>query len=346
MKAIAFNDHGTLDNVFYTEDLPAPTEVGPNDVRIDIKASALNRLDLWVLAGWPGLDLHKPHIMGSDGSGIITQIGANVQNLSIGDRVAINPVHRCGLCDFCIEGRANVCDKMAIFGEHVSGFYTEQAVIPALNCLKMPDHVTHATSAAASLVFVTAWHSLIQRAQLRAGEDVLIVGAGGGVNTASIQIARLAGAKTIYVIGSTDEKLAQAKELGADILINRTDDPKWSKAIYKASNRRGVHVVVDNVGAASYGHSLRALRKGGRLVTVGNTSGPKFEIDNRLMFGKHLSILGSTMGTDADYNAVMQQVFAGNLKPIIDTVYPLSEGVTALRRLESGDVTGKLVLEP
>jgi NADPH:quinone reductase-like Zn-dependent oxidoreductase len=174
---------------------------------------------------------------------------------------------------------------------------------------------------------------------------VLIIGAGGGVNTAAIQIAKLAGASTIYVVGSSDEKLSQAQELGADVLINRNEE-NWGKAIFKATNRQGVDIVVDNVGAATYASSLRALKKGGRLLTVGNTSGPTFEIDNRLLFVKHLSILGSSMGTIQDYAEVMGLVFNGSLRPIIDTITPLSEGLTALQRLQDGDVAGKLVLTP
>jgi NADPH:quinone reductase-like Zn-dependent oxidoreductase len=344
MKAIVFSKHGQLDKVSLA-DVPMPT-VAPNEVLVQVKAAALNRLDLWVLAGWASLKLAMPHVMGSDGAGIIIQIGTNVTGYQVGDRVAINPSVTCGTCHYCLTGRDNMCDHFAVFGEHVPGFYGEYRNVPTRNLLKLPDHVSFADAAAASLVYVTAWHSMVKRGGLQAGEDVLIVGAGGGVNTAAIQIARLAGAKTIYVIGSTAEKLALAESLGADVLISRTENENWSKAIFKASNRKGVDMVVDNVGAASYHHSLRALKKGGRLLTVGNTSGAQFQFDNRLMFGKHLSILGSTMGTIADYEAVMGLVFAGKLRPIIDTIYPLSEGLTALHRLESGDVTGKLIIEP
>lgn len=344
MKAIFFNEHGTLENVQYG-DLPAPT-IRPNELLIDVKAAALNRLDLWVLEGWPALKLHMPHVMGSDGAGVVSAVGGEVTEFAVGDRVAVNPVVGCGACDFCHAAQTHRCDRMAVMGEHVPGFYAQQAAVPAQNCVKMPDAVTFEAAAAASLVFVTAWHSMAKRGGLQAGEDVLIVGAGGGVNTASIQIARHLGAGTIYVIGSNAEKLARAKALGADMLINRQEEPKWSKTIFKLTERKGVDMVVDNVGAASYAHSLRSLKKGGRLLTVGNTSGAIFDFDNRYMFGKHLSIIGSTMGPHADYVEVMRHIFDGTFKPIIDTVYPLSEGLTALRRLEAGDVTGKLVLTP
>lgn len=309
-----------------------------------IKAAALNRLDLWVLEGWPGLKLKMPHIVGSDGAGVVTAVGEDVTAFAPGDRVAINPTFFCGRCDFCRAGQNNMCESFAILGEHVDGLLAEQVALPARNLLKLPDHVSFAEAAAASLVFVTAWHSLIKRGRLRAGESVLVVGSGGGVNTASIQIAKLAGAGPIYVVGSTDEKLVQARDLGADVLINRNEE-NWGKAVYQATNRRGVDVVVDNVGAATFHTSLRSLKRGGRLLTVGNTSGPKFEFDNRFMFAKHLSIIGSTMGTAVDYAEVMQLIFDGHLHPVIDTVYAWPEAPAALRQLRQGDVSGKIVVQ-
>lgn len=343
MKAVVFYEHGSLENV-QVADVPEP-QIGPDEVLLDVKAAALNRLDLWVLAGWPGLNLKLPHIMGSDGAGVIAKVGTNVTDFAVGDRVAVNPTRGSDTDYFGRRGLDNMSDNFAILGEHEDGFFAEYTAVPARNILKMPDEADFAAAAAASLVYVTAWHSLITRGGLQAGETVLIVGAGGGVNTAAIQVAKLAGAERIYVVGSSVEKLAKAEALGADVLINRHEED-WGKAIFKATNRRGVDVVVDNVGAATFHTSLRALKKGGRLLTVGNTSGPKFEFDNRLMFGKHLSIIGSTMGTSADYATVMNLVFNGRLHPVIDTVYPLSEGITALKRLEEGDVTGKLVLTP
>jgi NADPH:quinone reductase-like Zn-dependent oxidoreductase len=343
MKALVFHEHGTLAQVSY-EEIPTP-EIGPDEVLVEIKAAALNHLDLWVLGGWPGLNLKMPHIMGSDGAGIVVEVGANVDGFAVGDRVAINPTKSCGKCAYCLSGRDNMCQTFAIMGEHVDGFYAEYAAVPSRNLLKMPDDASIEDAAAASLVYVTAWHSLIKRGGLQAGESVLMIGAGGGVNTAAIQIAKLAGADTIYVVGSSEEKLARARELGADVTINRHEE-NWGKAVFKATDRQGVDIVVDNVGAATYAGSLRALKKGGRLLTVGNTSGATFEIDNRLIFGKHLSILGSTMGTIQDYSEVMTLVFNGRLSPVIDTTYPLSEGHTALQRLQDGDVAGKLVLTP
>ncbi|MFQ5435204.1 MAG: zinc-binding dehydrogenase [Anaerolineae bacterium] len=341
MKAVVFNEHGSLDNVIYTD--VAEPEIGPEDVLLAVKAAALNRLDLWVLAGWPGLKLKMPHVLGSDGAGVVTAVGERVTGFAVGDRVAVNPTLSCGQCEFCLAGQDNMCRRFALFGEHVDGFMAEYAAVPARNLLKMPDSASFVEAAAASLVFVTAWHSLITRARFQAGESILIVGAGGGVNTAAIQIARLAGAGQIYVVGSSNEKLALAQELGADVIINR-HEVDWGKAVFKATNRQGVDVVVDNVGAATYKYSLRALKRGGRLLTVGNTSGPRFEIDNRLLFGKHLSIIGSTMGTIQDYAEVMDLVFSGRLQAVVDSEHALSDGPAILKKLESGDVSGKLVV--
>ncbi|MCA9867732.1 MAG: zinc-binding dehydrogenase [Anaerolineales bacterium] len=342
MKALVFDRHGDLDNVRLM-DRPVPIP-GSGEVLVEIHAAALNRLDLWVLEGWPGLHLKLPHIMGSDGAGIIVGVGDGVGRFKQGDRVAINPT----ICNdpadhFARLGYDNMCDDYALFGEHVDGFYADYAVVPQRNLLALPGPVPFETAAAASLVFVTAWHSLITRGNLRPGESVLIVGAGGGVNTAAIQIAHLVGAGPILVVGSSATKLALAHELGADAVINR-HEVDWSREVYQLTNKRGVDVVVDNVGAATFQKSLRALRRGGRLLTVGNSSGPRFEIDNRYLFGKHLTIIGSTMGTTLDYERVMGLVFKGRLRPVIDTVYPLDQGSIALRRLQDGDVIGKLVL--
>jgi NADPH:quinone reductase-like Zn-dependent oxidoreductase len=343
MKALGFRAHGDLEQVELL-DLPSPA-IGPHDVLLEVHAAALNRLDLWVLEGWPGLRLKLPHVMGSDGAGIVRAVGLAVTTASVGDRVVVNPT----LCNdpsdpFARLGRDNMCDDFALIGEHVDGLFAEHAAVPARNVLTLPDDVGFETAAAAALVFVTAWHSLITRGALRAGETVLVVGAGGGVNTASIQIAKLAGAARIFVVGSSAGKLERARALGADVVINREEERDWGRAVYLATGKRGVDIVVDNVGAATFPTSLRCLRRGGRLLTVGNSSGPRLEIDNRFLFGKHLSIIGSTMGTSIEFETVMGLVFQGRLRPVIDTVYPLSDGQTALRRLQNGSVSGKLVL--
>jgi len=343
MKAAIIREHGPVENVTIATDLPVP-EPGPGEVRLRVRAAALNYLDIWVRNGWPGIKLSLPHILGADAAGTIDALGEAVQDWEVGARVAVDPTISCGECEFCRAGWENRCARFRLMGEHVSGTFAEYITVPARNLIALPDHVSFAEAAAASLVFVTAWHSLITRANLRPGELVLIIGAGGGVNTASLQIAKLTGC-TVYVVGSSEDKLAKAQALGADAIILRDVEGGWSRAVYQLTAKRGVDVVVDNVGAPTYNDSLRALARGGRLVTVGNTGGAKVEIDNRLIFGKHLSILGSTMGPHRDYVRVMRLLFKGKLKAVIDATYPLDEVRTAMARMEAGDLFGKAVLE-
>jgi NADPH:quinone reductase-like Zn-dependent oxidoreductase len=341
MRAITLDRHGSLGDISLSEQ-PVPVP-GRRDVLLQVEAAALNRLDLWVVHGWRGLKLSFPHIMGCDGSGIVSEVGPDVSDFVPGDRVAVNPTRSCGVCEFCLSGRDNLCDKFAIFGEHIPGFYSEYQVVPARNLMPLPAHVSYETAAAASLVYVTAWHSLIEVGRMKAGEDVLVIGAGGGVNAACIDIARYAGANRIYVIGSNERKLEFARRLGADVTINRQKED-WGMALYRLSNKAGVDIVVDNVGAATFPDSLRALKKGGRLLTVGNSSGPMIEMDNRYVFAKHLKILGSTMGPMSAYRKVMNLIFSGQLYPTIDSVYPLDRGLEAIERLANNDMAGKLVL--
>jgi len=340
MNSIFFNEHGGLDKLTYGE-LPTP-EPGPGEVQIRLRASSVNRLDLWVREGWPGLKLPLPHIPGADGAGDISAVGAGVDT-PVGTRVVINPSLSCGECERCLAGEDNLCRSWHLLGETTSGTYAEYIVVPSSNILPLPERFPYITAAAAALVFHTAWHSLITRGRLLPGETVLVVGASGGVNTACIQIAKFIGAKVI-VIGSTDVKLGLAESLGADILINRSNEESWSKAVYLATRKRGVDLVVDNVGAATMMHSLRAARKGGRILTVGNTSGPTYEIDNRYLFGKHLSLLGSSMGTHDDFRRVMTLVLEKKLQPVLDRTYPLTDAAEAQARLSEGEQMGKITL--
>jgi NADPH:quinone reductase-like Zn-dependent oxidoreductase len=341
MKTILFHRHGGPEVLEYTE-FPAP-QPGPGQVLVRLKAAALNRLDIFVRHGWPGIKLAYPHIPGADGAGEIAALGAGVTRVKEGERVVINANLSCGQCSFCLSGQDNRCERWELLGETVKGTYAEYVVIPAVNAYPMPEGFDMGVAAAAGLVFNTAWHSLIQRGNLRPGESVLIVGASGGVNTASIQIAKYTGA-TVYVVGSGREKLKLAEALGADYLIDRSQEENWSKTVYQMTNKRGVDVVVDNVGA-TFPLSFRAARKGGRILTVGNTAGPKVEIDNRFIFGKHLSLIGSTMGTHSDFAAVMELVFSGALKPAVDRTYPLAQAPQAQARLEAGEQMGKILLE-
>jgi NADPH:quinone reductase-like Zn-dependent oxidoreductase len=341
MKAVYFFSHGGPEVLQYGE-LPDP-QPGPGEVLVRLQAAALNGVDIWVRKGWPGLELEYPHIPGADGAGEVTALGSGVSSLSVGERVVINSNLGCGDCEYCQAGMDNRCLKWDLLGETRNGTYAQYVVVPERNLLPIPEGFEERTAAAAALVFHTAWHSLITRGGLRAGESVLIVGASGGVNTASLQIAKLAGA-TVYVVGSNAEKLALAESLGADVLIDRSQEENWSRVVYRLTARRGVDVVVDNVGA-TFPLSLRAAAKGGRILTVGNTAGPKVEIDNRYIFGKHLSLIGSTMGTLEEFKTVMGLVFAGRLRPALDRSYPLNEAHAAQERMEQGRQLGKITLD-
>jgi len=340
MKAVLFHKHGGPEVLEYT-DFPTP-EPGPGEALVRLKAAALNGLDLWVRAGWPGIKLEYPHIPGADGAGEVVALGSGVTNRAIGERVVINSNLGCGKCEACLAGFDNRCRAWGLLGETRRGTYAEYVAVPARNLVLLPEGFDERSAAAAALVFHTAWHSLIARGGLRAGESVLVVGASGGVNTACIQIAKLTGA-TVYVVGSNAEKLSIAESLGADHLIDRSQEENWPKIVYQLTGKRGVDVVVDNVGI-TFPLSFRAACKGGRILTVGNTGGSTVEIDNRFIFAKHLSLIGSTMGTQKDFKAVMELVFAGRLKPVLDRSFPLAEARAAQERLEKGEQMGKITL--
>ncbi len=341
MKAVLFREHGGPEVLQYTS-LPTP-EPGAGEVLVNIQVAALNRVDVTVRRGWAGLKLELPHIPGCDGAGVVAAIGPGVTQLAVGDHVVINANLGCGKCEYCLAGQDNMCRNWHLLGETVKGTYAEYLALPERQLYKLPADFNLRAAAAAALVYQTAWHSLITRGQLRPGETVLIVGAGGGVNSASVQVAKLAGAK-VFVVASNAEKARLAGSLGADLTIDRSKDEDWSKAAFLATSKRGVDVVVDNVGS-TFISSLRTLRKGGRLLTVGNTGGPMVEIDNRFMFSKHLSIIGSTMSTLREFKTVMGLVVAGKLKAVLDRSYPLKEAAAAQERLQNGQQLGKITLD-
>jgi NADPH:quinone reductase-like Zn-dependent oxidoreductase len=342
MKAAVIYGHGGRDVLQVVNDLPARDPV-PGEVRVNVRAVALNRLDLWVREGWKGLNLDMPHVCCADGAGVVDEVGEGVTNVSPGDRVSINPTVVDPDC-LNLAGNELDCLNIAIMGEHAQGVAAEYVNVPARNLLRLPDHVSFAQSAAAGLVYVTSWHSMITRGALKAGETVLVLGAGGGVSTASIQIAKLAGC-TVYVVGSSADKCAQARDLGADFAFDRSADANWSKAVYLATGKRGVDVVVDNVGQATLPDSLRTVARGGRILIVGNTSGYQATIDTRYIFTKQISLIGSSMGPTSDFVAVMNRVFEGKLTPVIDRTLALTDIAEGHRLLEAGDVFGKIVLE-
>jgi NADPH:quinone reductase-like Zn-dependent oxidoreductase len=346
MKAVLFRQHGGPEVLEYT-DFPTP-EPKPGEALIHLHAAALNRMDVMVRNGWPGLNLELPHINGADGAGEVVAFGDNVseaeiRELEIGDHVVIDANLGCGKCEFCLAAKDNMCLQWHLLGETVRGTYAEYVSVPVKQLYRLPKDFDFHQAAAAALVYQTAWHSLVKRGNLQKDETVLIVGAGGGVNTASVQIAKWIGAQVV-IVGSDAKKLEMAESIGADILIDRSKEADWSKAVFLATNKRGVDVVVDNVGT-TFMQSLRALRKGGRLLTVGNSGGPKFEIDNRYLFAKHLSIIGSTMSTLSEFREVMDLIVAGKLTPVLDKSYPLKDAALAQERLWRNENFGKITLD-
>ncbi len=349
MKAVAIFEHGGVEKLTLT-DLPRPS-IGPDEVLINVKAVAMNHLDLWVREGLPGLKLEFPFTLGSDAAGVIAEVGSRVrdpstgsgQALQVGQRVTINPGWWCGRCEYCLSGQECLCVEFKIFGEHLPGGYAEFMRVPARNVLPIPDDFSFEEAAAVPLAFLTAWRALITQARVMPGDDVLILGVGGGVASAAVQIAKLAGAR-VFAASSSDAKLKRAQELGADILIN-SKEKEFEREVWQITSKRGVDVVFDSIGAATWFKSMRALRKGGRLVTVGATSGPNPTEEIRLIFAKQISIIGSTMSTQKEFRDVMKLVFRRQLKPVIDKIFPLEEARAAHERLARGEQFGKIVLK-
>jgi NADPH:quinone reductase-like Zn-dependent oxidoreductase len=340
MKAIVFHQHGGAE-VLRCEEIPTPRPA-PGEALLQLRAAALNRLDIWVRNGWEGIRLGYPHIPGADGAGKIVALGEGVQGWQVGEEVSLNANLGCGECQACQNGQDNLCERWQLLGETKPGTYCEYIRLPVRQLFRLPTGFDPHIAAAAGLTYLTAWHSLVTRAQVQAGQTVLVVGASGGVNTASIAIAKYKGAKVI-VIGGDRQKLSLAESLGADVLIDRSAEPAWHKAVYAATQKRGADLVVDNVGT-TFPLSFRATRKGGKILTVGNTGGAIFEIDNRFLFSKHLSLLGSTMGTRQDYAEVMTLVTTGKLPVALDVSFPLCQAEQAHQRLEAGKQQGKITL--
>ena len=341
MKAVAFYEHGGPEVLRFEADFPEPL-IGPDDVLVRVRATALNRLDIFIRQGLPNLTLPLPHILGCDVAGEVTKVGDNVMDLEVGERVVVNPGLTCGVCEFCTMGEDPLCVEYKILGEHVNGGYAEFVAVPARNVARLPTDFPYDAAAAAPLVYMTAWRLLINKACIRPGEDVLVIGASSGVSTAAIQIAKLAGC-TVFATSSSDEKLRRAKAIGADVLINYKEMP-WSRAVWELTGKRGVDVVVDHVGAATFKDSVRSLRRGGRLLVPGATTGGVFEIDVRYVFWRQISIIGSTMASQREFEEVMKLVFMGRLKPVVDRVFPLAEAAKAHAYLERGEQFGKIVL--
>lgn len=346
MKAVVFHEHGSSDVLRY-EDFPDPV-LRDDQVLVDVKAVALNHLDLFVRGGIPGLQLELPHILGSDISGTIKETGRNVaKELQPGQRIIVDPGKSCGVCEYCIRGEESLCANYGIIGEHYPGGYSDLMAVDKQNVIPVPDHVKLGFEelAATPLTFMTAWRMLVQKARVRPGDDVLVIGIGGGVAIAALQIAKVAGAR-VFVTSSSNVKLEKAFELGATIGINYKSNPDFHKEVWTLTNRRGVDIVVDSVGEATWEKSLRSLTKGGRLVTCGATSGPNVITNLNLVFWKQLEILGSTMASRSELREVLKLVWDDKLTPVVDSVLPLSKAKEAHERLAKGEQFGKIVLKP
>jgi NADPH:quinone reductase-like Zn-dependent oxidoreductase len=341
MRALTMTGLGGPEQLAVQE-VPRPTLAQPDDVLVRIRAAALNRVDLFVLGGLPKAQHTFPHILGSDGAGIVEAIGAEVTGIRPGDRVMINPGIACNRCDACRAGDHPLCRGYRILGEHLEGTCAEYVVVPAANAVPFGTTFSWAEAAAFPLATLTAWRMLTTRARLRAGETVLIWGIGGGVSLAALQIAKLIGARTIVTSG-TDAKLEVAKRLGADVLLNHRDLDVAREV--RSLTGSGADVVVDSVGESTWEASLRALRPMGRLVTCGATSGPNVALDIRRLFWFQWSILGSTMGNHREFREIVSLAERGLLRPPVDSVRPLAEGRSAFERMAAGTQIGKLVLE-
>ena len=340
MRAVRFHEHGGPEALQF-EHAPDP-ELGPGEALVRVRACALNHLDLWARRGLERVRIPLPHISGSDIAGEV--IASTVKDVAAGRRVMVQPGISCGRCSACLSGRDNQCACYEVIGYlHHPGGYAELVRVPVQNLVPLPDHVDFVKAAAFPLTFLTAWHMLLTRAQLKRGEDVLVLAAGSGVGQAAVQIAFLHGARVIATAAS-EAKLERARALGACEVINhRTED--IAEAIKRLTDRRGVDVVVEHVGEATWAKSVRSLARGGRLVTCGATTGPRGAVDLQALFAKQLSILGSYMGTKGELLKAARFFFAGQLDPVIDRTFPLADAAAAQRRLEASAQFGKIVLE-
>ncbi len=342
MKAVTLRIHGGLEALRY-EEIPDPVYQA-DEVLVRIKAVALNHLDLWIRKGLPHIKHEYPHILGSDIAGEVAAVGALVQGFVPGQKVLVHPALSCGRCESCSLGHDNLCPRYQILGEHVRGGYAQFLALPVRNLLPYPEGMSFAEAACLPLVFLTAWQMLVDRAKIRPGQVVLVHGAGSGVGSAGIQIAKLFGCYVITTAGS-DEKLERARELGADDTINYKKED-FLKGVTQRVGKQGVDVVFEHVGKALWQDSLLCLKWGGVLVTCGATTGFMAETDLRQIFFRQIQVLGSTMGSRGSQFEILRHVQAGRLKPVLDRCLPLQEAARAHQLLEEGQQFGKIVLLP
>lgn len=342
MRALTIDAHGGLEQLRYRDDVTPPALPSSGGVRVRLRAAALNRLDLWTVGGLPGVVITPPWILGADGTGLVAETSPDVTTVRPGDRVIINPGISCRACEFCRKGEQSLCVRFRLLGEHLPGTLAEEVVVPATSVRLVPSTVTDEVAAAFTLATLTAWRMCVTRAQVRAGDEVLIWGIGGGVALAALQICKARGAR-VWVTSSDPAKLARAQALGADELLDHSAGDVGAE-VRRRTAKRGVDVVIDSIGERTWSQSLAALARAGRLVTCGGTSGPTLQMDVRRLFWNQWDIMGSTMGNDAEFEAVAAEIAAGRLVPPIDSVHPLAEGRAAFERLASGRQFGKVVV--
>jgi NADPH:quinone reductase-like Zn-dependent oxidoreductase len=341
MKAVVFREHGGPERLEIA-DLPLPA-IASTGVLVEVRACALNHLDLWTLQGLPGLKIEIPHVLGNDIAGVVKAVGSEVKHTAVGDRVILAPGLSCGHCPQCLSGQDNLCPAYTILGHRINGGLAQYVSVTAVNALPMPKRLDFPQAAALPLTFLTAWHMLVTRAHLQPGEDVLVLAAGSGVGSAAIQVAKLLGARVIATAGN-QAKLDFARSLGADEIIQHYDQ-RISEVVRTVTRRKGVEVVVEHVGSATWDESMRSLATNGRLVTCGATTGYDARLDLRHLFYRQLTVLGSMMGSKAELLQVLKFVDSGQLEPIVDKIYPLEETRSAFERLKASQHFGKIVVE-
>jgi NADPH:quinone reductase-like Zn-dependent oxidoreductase len=343
MKAAVIYEHGGHELV-RIEDVPEP-QCGANEVVLEVSAAGLNHLDIWVTKGRPGLELAMPHTLGCDAAGVVVEVGTAVADVRVGDEVIVNPALSCGSCEYCRAGEQSECVSFGIVGMSRAGTFAARVAVPAKNVYPAPRHMGPAEAGAFALTYVTAWRMLMNRAGLVPGQTVLIHGIGGGVALSALQLARLAGAEVI-VTSASDRKLAHARQIGADHTINYRTVADVARTVKDITSGRGVDIVVDAVGAAAWTIDFSAVRRGGKIVLCGVTTGATPETDLRTLYLNQLTVMGSTMGSEEDFRQMLSAVAAAGLTPVIDSVEPLENVRTAMRRMERAEQFGKIVLKP
>lgn len=332
MRAALFHEHGGPE-VIRLEDVPRPS-AGAGEVLIRVRAAAMNHLDLWARRGLP-FTIPLPHIGGSDVVGTVE---------GTGQRVVVNPSLWCGRCRYCLRAEEPLCVEYRILGEHIDGGFAEFVAVPGAHAYPIPDRLSWEEAACLPVSYGTAWRAVVTQAAVRPGEDVLVLGASGGTAIAAVQIAKLAGAR-VFAVTRGAGNVERVRRLGADVVYDRAE-VDWSSQVFRDTGKQGVDVVIENVGEATWQGSLRALGRGGRLVTYGATTGPKVETDLRMLFWKQIRVIGTTMATRTEWEAMLRLAIRGELRPVVDSVMPLEQARSAHERLEAGGQFGKIVLVP